>query len=187
MNSNKIIANIQLKVAWGVNSPVALHKTVVASLCVATLMLAGCNALPKPLISPLAADTTAPSALVSPVVAKLENPTQGLTTVTGIAISGVTKEPLIASPVYLAEVFRRPGDPPDGEGAFILDVSHSPSAITDITGRFSFINIPAKEYVMVIGDPYSKSEVVPKEDGKPRLFLTKPDNLMDVGRITVKF
>jgi len=186
MNSNKIIANIQNKTATRASRQLTLHNAAALSLCVATLVLAGCNAAPKPLNSPVVAAPVS-HALVSPVSGKPAAPTQGMTTVTGIAISGVTKRPLVGSPVYLAEVFRRPGDPPDAEGGFLLDVSHSPSAITDTTGRFSFINIPAKEYVMVIGDPYSTSEVVPKEDGKPRLFLTKPDNLMDVGKITVKF
>ena len=94
---------------------------------------------------------------------------------------------MVGVPVYLAEVFRKPGDPPDAEGAFVLDISNSPAAATDATGRFAIINIPAKEYVMVVGDPYSKSEIVAREDGKPKLFVTKPDVLLNVGNVTVKW
>ena len=84
--------------------------------------------------------------------------------------------------VYFAEVYRKDG----GDGAFLLDASHSPSAVTDQTGRFALINIPAREYVMVVGDPYSKNFVVPDETGKPKVFTAVADKLVDIGQVAVK-
>ena len=187
MNSNTIIANIRNKGPATSIWRMALHKISLASLCGALLLTAGCSLPASPLNSPITVQSVKSNPLVSPVSALPANPSAGTTTVTGIVISGVTKQPMVGVIVYLAEVFRKPGDPPDAEGAFVLDVSHSPAAATDATGRFAIINIPAKEYVMVVGDPYSKSEIVAREDGKPKLFVTKPDVLLNVGNVTVKW
>ena len=186
MNANKIIADIYNKTTGLPAALQTLHKIKMASLCSVVLLAVACTPA-QPMTSPVAKPAGQAQVLTSPVAQSVENPSQGTTTVTGIAMSGVTQKPLVGIPVYLAEVFRKAGDPPDAEGAFVLDVSHSPSALTDATGRFAIINIPAKEYVLVIGDPYNKSEVVAKDDGKPRLFLTQADHLLDVGSITVKF
>lgn len=109
-------------------------------------------------------------------------PEAGLATVIGRIVNpdGASMPRVI---VRLAEVVR--GVEGRG-GAFILDVSTSPSTFTDNDGYFIIPNIKGTEYVIVIGDVEITGiyEIIPQADGKARVFNMPADQVTDVGEIT---
>jgi len=109
-------------------------------------------------------------------------PDSGLATVIGRIVNpdGASMPRII---VRLAEVVR--GVEGRG-GAFILDVSTSPSTFTDDDGYFIIPNIKGTEYVIVIGDVEITGiyEIIPQADGKARVFNMPADQVTDVGEIT---
>lgn len=104
----------------------------------------------------------------------------GKATVVGRVLSQQTGAPLANTPVRLAEVYRE-GD----QGAYVLDGARSPGAVTGGDGGFVISNIEAKEYVVVIGDPYGKNVVVPDPSGKARVWMAAADQVLDIGSLRV--
>ena len=84
-------------------------------------------------------------------------------------------------PVHLAEVFRN-----NGEAAYIIDASNSPSSITDEIGQFSFSLIPTGEYVIIIGDLLDKQQIVTNDKEKAQDWIIQPDQITDAGLIQFK-
>ena len=107
-------------------------------------------------------------------------PQAGKATVVGRVMSEKTGEPMADTLVRLAEVVRS-GD----EGAYVLDQAFSPGARTDKDGYFIFENIPAMEYVLIVGDVQRSYKVIENEDKKPRVYNALADQILDVGVLTV--
>lgn len=102
------------------------------------------------------------------------------TTVTGIVFSTPMNQPYPNAPVWLAEVFR------EGEyGAYVVNVAASPSTFADEQGVFIIENVDPKEYVIVIGNPESFSEVIPDDTGRARVWKTEAGKVLDVGQLNI--
>jgi hypothetical protein len=95
-------------------------------------------------------------------------------------MSEKTGVPMADTLVRLAEVVRS-GD----EGAYVLDQAFSPGARTDNDGYFIFENIPAMEYVLIVGDVQHSFKVIENEDKKPRVWNALADQILDVGVLKV--
>jgi hypothetical protein len=95
-------------------------------------------------------------------------------------MSKETGEPMAGTLVRLAEVVRS-GD----EGVYVLDQAFSPGARTDNDGYFIFENIPAMEYVLIVGDVQRSYKVIEDEDKKPRAYNALADQILDVGVLTI--
>jgi hypothetical protein len=102
-------------------------------------------------------------------------PQAGKATVIGQVISAKTGKPVL-QPVRLAEVVRQ-----GGQGAYILDTRSSPGADPDQNGNFVFPSVDAKEYVVMVGDPYSVYEIMQDTTGKPRTWVIPPDKITNIG------
>ncbi len=162
-------------------------------LLIFVIGLAGCQSeattAPQPVapgseggISP---DPGGPSevVVVSRVPEQLATPLPGNSGLAGTIISTRNNLPLIQLPVQLAEVIRSGNG--DG-GNFLLDTAQSPTAYTDVDGRFAFGDIPAGEYVMVVGSAeVNRYEIVTKEDGRPRVFATTADQITQLDPVYV--
>jgi hypothetical protein len=109
-------------------------------------------------------------------------PKAGMATIIGRVVSRDSGEPIVGKTVWLAEVYRQ-GE----EGAFVLDEAFSPTALPDENGYFIFENVPAKEYVIVIGN-YNAEYDIPEESGttRPMIFNLQAGNILDVGEIRAK-
>lgn len=120
--------------------------------------------------------------LSAPDVTPPASPMKGQSTMVGRVLSRDTGEPLTNEVIRLAEVFRQ------GEkGAYVLDVAFSPGARTDDKGYFIFENIPANEYVIVVGKQDAEYDVIEEPDTKlPKVFLLQSDQVLDVGEIRAK-
>lgn len=96
-------------------------------------------------------------------------------TITGVVFSERTDKPMVAVPVRLAEVYY------EGErGAFVLDGAQSPGATTDNNGRFVFVDMEPKDYVIVIGNAETNDyTIVPDEAGNARIWTAVAGEILD--------
>jgi hypothetical protein len=109
-------------------------------------------------------------------------PNSGKATVTGTVLHSNSGNPIQNIEVRLAEVARN-----GIEGAYFLDTANSPGSVTNELGQFVMPNIAAREYVIVIGDPYGKNKVIPdRATNKAQVVDIKPDKISDIGVIRVE-
>jgi len=130
----------------------------------------------------LSACTEKESTEISATLPPLSPPSEGLASVTGQVIHKETQEPFVDTIVRLAEVVRTE----EGEDVFVLDQAFSPGAKTDETGIFVFEDVDPMEYVIVVGDVTGIYEIIPDDDGKPKVFTATPDEILEVGSLMVK-
>ncbi len=91
--------------------------------------------------------------------------------------------PIDSIVVFFPEVYY--GDS-NQDGAFVLNTSASPSALTDSQGWFCTKDISAGDYVMVIGSPDSEYEIY-SEDGARALVLSAiKGETLNIGEISTK-
>lgn len=108
-------------------------------------------------------------------------PAAGMTSVTGRVIHKNTNDPFPNTIVRLAEVVRSD----TGDDVYVLDHAFSPGVKTNEKGIFLFENVDPIEYVIVVGNVENLYEIIPKEDGKPRVWVTYADEVLDVGDLKV--
>ncbi|HEY1016460.1 MAG TPA: hypothetical protein VGE07_27365 [Herpetosiphonaceae bacterium] len=88
--------------------------------------------------------------------------------------------PLAETSIRFPEVYRQ-----NGEAMFVLDEARSPGSITDSEGNFAVVGIPAREYVMVVGDPYTNYVIILETDGTKKVFNAPADQPLDIGELKV--
>lgn len=116
---------------------------------------------------------------VVPTPTPLPQPAPGKSTVTGIVVS-LSNQPVVQVPVWLAEVVRQ-----SGEGIYILDSRSSPGAYTDEKGVFVIPDVSPGEYVIVVGDPEFRYEIITEASGKAKVWSIPPDQIFEVGELKV--
>jgi hypothetical protein len=149
-------------------------------------LLAACSPGAEPAQVPggtpvsVAATSAPPAATSAPGAATAGKPEAGKATVVGRVLSKQTGAPLTGTSVRLAEVTRQ-----GSEAIYVLDGANSPGAETGGDGSFVMANIVAREYVMVIGDPYAKYVVIPDETNRAKVWNAAADQVLDVGELRV--
>jgi hypothetical protein len=139
-----------------------------------TILIAGCQS--TELIIPT--QTSVPAKPTAPP------PSVNKSVLTGQVLSSLDAKPLGNIPVRLAQVFRQ-----GQEGAFALDLAHSPSSISDINGYFTIIDIAPAEYVLVVGKPEDNNYALYKENeaNPTKTFTIVSNQLIDIGTIKSTF
>jgi hypothetical protein len=102
--------------------------------------------------------------------------------VIGRVVSQGTGRPISQQRIWLAEVYRE-----GGPGAYILDTSLSPFGFSDQTGQFVIANVNPKEYVIVIGDPFSDYSVIVDDTGNTKAWSIPADQMINTGDLAVDF
>jgi hypothetical protein len=108
------------------------------------------------------------------------DPETGKATAIGRALWKKDGAPYRFTLVRLAEVVRQ-GD----EGLFVLDQAFSPGSRTDENGYFVFKNIPAGEYVLVVGDVMTVYKIIPEQGDQAKVFDIPADVVTDLGTVRV--
>lgn len=88
--------------------------------------------------------------------------------------------PIDSIVVFFSEVYYGDGNQ---DGAFVLNTSASPSALTDSQGQFCTQDITAGDYVLVIGSPDSTFEIYSDDGTKAILWSAVKDETLDIGEI----
>ena len=107
-------------------------------------------------------------------------PANGQAVVFGRIISDITGKPIHRVRVAFAEVIRN-----EESAIFVDDAALSPFAETDTEGRFVVPNLPPKEYVIAIGDPFGLNDVVRNTDGLPKIWNIEAGQQLDIGEVRV--
>lgn len=140
-------------------------RTIVILL--ALLSLIACSAAPS--------TPTPTNALIVPT------PASGQAVVVGRILSSITGKPIYRVRVAFAEVLRN-----EESAIYVDDVAFTPATETDTAGRFVLPDLPPKEYVIVVGDPFGQNDVVRNSDGSPRIWKIEAGQQLDVGELRVK-
>lgn len=111
-------------------------------------------------------------------------PSTGKGVMTGQVLLKSDQKPIPEdTPVRLAQVFRK-----GGEGAFVLDLGHSPSSLSKGEGFFTIIDITPAEYLLIVGRPEdSNYEIYQNADGKPFTYNVEAGKTIDLGTIKVEY
>lgn len=107
----------------------------------------------------------------------------GKAMVIGRVVADETGQPIPLRPVWLSEVLRQ-GD----QAIFVLNTLSSYSSPTDQQGRFVIANVDPKEYVIVVGDPYSNDyDIISEARDTARVWKLEADKILDVSELRVWF
>jgi hypothetical protein len=164
------------------------RKLFLAIVGLLAALLAACSSGTEPAQVPSAtavsvsvAATSAPGAATSaPGAATAGKPEAGKASVVGRVLSKLTGAPIAGTSVRLAEVTRQ-GD----EAIYVLDGANSPGAETGGDGSFVMENIVAREYVIVVGDPFANHEIIKDDATRARVWNAAADQVLDVGELRV--
>ena len=111
----------------------------------------------------------------------LPPPEEGKANVVG-KVQSSQGEPYQNFNVRLAEVYWQ------GEtGAYVLDESFSPGGISDADGRFQILNVPAGEYVVVLGEPNQEYKTVTDSNDVLKRITVVAGETFDLGTITFDY
>jgi len=69
------------------------------------------------------------------------------------------------------------------EGAFVLNTSSSPSAMTDRDGYFCTGEIAVTDYILIIGHPEETYEIYAGEDSKAKVWSPLAGEVLELGEI----
>lgn len=108
-------------------------------------------------------------------------PEDGKANVSG-QIENSLGEPYSHYNLRLAEVYWQ-----DGKGAFVLDESFSPGAMTDPDGNFTILNVPPGEYVVMIGKPNNEYKAITDSQGLLKRIIITPGETLFLGTISFDY
>jgi len=110
------------------------------------------------------------------------SPSESRITGTVISIAEQGKGPLQETEVRLAKVY---WNDDQSDGAFVIDETADPVAISDDEGKFTFTMLEVRDYVIVVGDLYGQNVIISNSDGSARIFKTQLGETLDVGVLQV--
>lgn len=91
--------------------------------------------------------------------------------------------PIDSIVVFFPEVYY--GDS-NQDGAFVLNTSASPSAITDSMGWYCTKDLAPGDYILVIGSPDSEYEIYSEDGTKAIVWSVDEGETLDIGVISTK-
>ncbi len=113
----------------------------------------------------------------------IPTPSSGKATIFGTVTHQNSGKPFTNTTIRLAEVYGQ------GENqSFVLDGAHSPGGMTDANGKFVIADIPAREYVMIVGDLADSNNyvIIHDETGKAIIYNVEAEKITDVGTISIE-
>lgn len=123
-----------------------------------------------------------------PVPAVAVTPESGKAAISGRLISLSTSEPMVNQNLSLPAMLCAPGvaEADKREQCFyMIDEAFDPSALTDGDGRFVFQNIPAGEYVMLVGNLMTEYTILSDELDRPMIWKADANQVLELGDLLV--
>lgn len=130
-------------------------------------------AFTSPVLTPRSSEGRADSLPVSTPLPTMGN-VMGLLQIAG---SG---EPASGAELYLGSLIGES----EGYPLVTLNQDSAPRAITDETGRFTFVNVPPGTYGLIVWSPISSLLVSDPETGYSLFITVEPDKTTDLGELT---
>jgi hypothetical protein len=114
---------------------------------------------------------------------EVPTPSEGKANISGRLISVNTGNPYEGIIVRLAQVYRNS----KGEGSYALDTAVSPLATTDDAGFYTFVDLDPAEYVLVIGDPMTKYQIISDSNGIAKVWKAEENSILQIGELKINF
>lgn len=150
-------------------------------LIICTVFLSGCQLVTK--ITPTQEPTVEQSLEISPTTDNhrplVISPAEDKAVVCGRIVTS-DGSPFGDLNIRLAEVYY--GEP-GSDGAFVLNTSSSPSAMTDKDGFFCTGEIAVTDYILIIGHPEENYEIYAGEDSKAKVWSPIAGKILELGEI----
>lgn len=127
-------------------------------------------------------NTQTPPEEAEPIATEFSILQNGMTRFCGIIVNR-DGTPIDSIVVFFPEVYY--GDS-NQDGAFVLNTSASPSALTDSQGWFCTKDIAAGDYILVIGSPDSEYEIYSEDGIKAIVWSAIEGETLDIGEISTK-
>ena len=156
-------------------------RTFLLVLTICVIVLSGCQLVTKTTLKqePTAEQSLASSPTIAIHLPLAISPAGDKTAVCGRIVTA-DGSPFGDLNIRLAEVYY--GEP-GSEGAFVLNTSSSPSAMTDQDGFFCTGEIAVTNYVLIIGHPEENYEIYAGEDAKAKVWSPIAGEVLDLGEI----
>jgi len=129
-------------------------------------------------LSPLS--TATPATSLAPTVAPTRSPSTGVVTGRLVVQTSLTPKPDVS--LFLAEVIE---SSQDDFAVAALDEQNSPSAPTDTSGQFTFVNIEPGDYGLILQSPLETVLLKNIYTGKDIIVSVVADQTVDLGTIEV--
>lgn len=155
------------------------------------LAVAGCKASelgPSPLESPLlaAADSPLPTPVAVETATPIPTPRDGLATVTGTLVQtqgGLPSGPMANALLFLAPLIYST----DGTSTMArLNKGTDPSAVTDATGRFTFLNVEPNTYALVYSSGTLEFLLKDPDSNEDLLITVVAGQMTDLGEVYIE-
>jgi hypothetical protein len=161
-------------------------------LLLAVIGCAGQLILPSPTASPtdvpatptpisLPPSPTPPPTEVPATPMPTSLPTMG--TVTGLLIKETTQEPLDDHVLYLAKILKTSSE---GLSVTALDATADPRAVTDVAGKFTFVNVPPESYALALLTPVGPALIKDARTEKEVILSVEAGDTVDLGSVYVQ-
>lgn len=171
-----------------------LLLAIMTGILLASCTTPGAKPAPEPVdtpfVSPLAATSPFASPLQEPIVSRDNSLAKEKATVKGQLFSSKTNAPLANVVVRFAEVYYPDNAQAEQKtgGVYALDNAFSPSAISDSQGFFTFTEIDARDYVLLVGDIFGVWALALDDTlEKPNVWTAEERSSTDIGKIYVDF
>ena len=171
-----------------------LFLAIVTGMLLASCTTPSSKPVPEPVdtpfVSPLAATSPFVSPLQEPVVSRDNSIAKDKAAVMGQLFSSKTNAPLANTVVRFAEVYYADDAQAKQKtgGVYALDNAFSPSAISDSQGFFTFTDIDARDYVLLVGDIFGAwALALDDTHEKPNVWTAEERSITDIGKIYVDF
>lgn len=169
------------------------YRPIATLVTAATLLvLVACSDGNVAIESTLAAQVDSPlSAPISPLAATdTYAPEAGNSAIAGRLIDIATGSPMANQNLSLPAVLCAPGVAEEDKREqcfYMIDEAFDPSALTDGDGNFVFEDIPAGEYVLLVGNLMSENAVLKDELNRPIIWRAVADTVVELGDLVVEF
>lgn len=153
-------------------------------LTISIVVLAGCQPLTEVTSTqaPTTEETLSHSTSTKNHLPVVNSPSADKTAVCGRVVRP-DGTPLDDLNIRLAEVYYGESG---SDGAFVLDTSSSPSAMTDEDGYFCTAEIAVTNYVLIIGNPEENYEIFSDDGTKAVVWSPLAGEVLDLGEIVTK-
>ena len=178
--------------------------TLLIAVVMLSLFVAACNgdspAAPVENVTPAAQEATPTepaeqpeSPLLPPcqqrrIAVRVAEPAADKTVITGRLINSETSSAMANQNLSLPAVLCAPGvaEADKREQCFyMIDEAFDPSTLTDGDGRFVFQDIPAGEYVLMVGNLMTEYTVLTDELNRPLIWKGEAGQTLDAGDLVV--
>ncbi len=115
-------------------------------------------------------------------------PSTGKATITGRLIHYITGQPMASQNLSLPAIVCPPGvaeAEKRQQCVYVIDEAFDPSTLSDNAGFFVFQDVPAGEYILMIGNRTTKYTILTNDFNEPLIWKAEDGKVLELGDLVV--